>query len=146
MTRLPMVIYAAIALSSLVLGALYLFSPTFMPYHAVAVGAEWSAVPPEYRVLIGALLDVAGGGWLALALALFALIAFPIRRRERWARYTAPLLILAFNIPALWATLSVFRHTPATPPWYAVAGTCALALLAFAIDRPWHPSASLRRT
>lgn len=138
MKRLPVLIYTLIALSSVVLGTLYVFSPTFMPYHGVAVGAEWSEVPPEYRILIGALLDVAGGGWLALAAALFALIAFPIRRGERWARYTAPLLVLVFNIPTLWATLSVLWYSPATPPWCAVAGTCAAALLALAIDRPWR--------
>ena len=138
MNRLPMMIYALIALSSFVLGTIYLFSPTFMPYHGVAVGAEWSEVPSEYRILIGALLDVAGGGWLALTVALFALIVFPIRRGERWARYTAPLIVLVFNIPTLWATLNVLWYSPATPPWYAVAGTCAAALLALAIDRPWR--------
>ena len=138
MNRLPILIYAAIAVSSYILGAIYLFSPTFMPYHAVAVGEEWSAVAEGYRVLIGALLDVAGGGWLALALSLTALIAVPIRRGERWARYAAPLIILAFNIPTGWATITVLTQSPASPPWYGPVGTCVAALLAVLIDRPWR--------
>ena len=144
MNRLVILIYALIGISSLVLGLLYIFSPSFMPYHAVAVGTEWEAVPPAYQILIGALLDVAGAGWLSLAVALGALIAFPLRRAEAWARYTAPLLILAFNVPTLWATVSVLRHSPAAPPWFAVAGTCAFAILALAIDRPWISRAENR--
>ena len=84
MNRLPILIYAAIAVSSYILGAIYLFSPTFMPYHAVAVGEEWSAVAEGYQILIGALLDVAGGGWLALAHSLTALIA----SRSSWTMST----------------------------------------------------------
>ena len=140
MSRLPILIYAVIALSSYLFGALYLFSPTFMPYHAVAVGEEWSAVAEGYQVLIGALLDVAGSGWLALAVSLTALIAVPIRRGERWARYAAPMIILAFNIPTGWATITVLTQSPASPPWYGPVGTCAAALLALLIDRPWRKS------
>ena len=35
-------IYTSIAIRSLVLGTIYLFRPTFMPYHAVALGKEWA--------------------------------------------------------------------------------------------------------
>lgn len=101
-------------------------------------------MPPDYRIVIGALLD--GGGWLALSLALFAPIAFPVRRGEHRARLAPPLLALAFNIPALSATPSVLRYSPATPPWYGVAGTCALAPPAFAIGRPWQIPAPSRPT
>jgi len=84
-------IYTGIAIPSLVLGTIYLFRPTFMPYHAVALGKEWAELEPATQVLIKALMEVAGGGWLALGTLMLLLVAFPIRRGERWARWAAPL-------------------------------------------------------
>ena len=38
------------ALLLLVFGLVYLFRPEFMPYHAVALDREWSAVERPYQV------------------------------------------------------------------------------------------------
>jgi hypothetical protein len=83
-------IYTGIAIPSLVLGTIYLFRPTFMPYHAVALGKEWAELDAATQVLIKALMEVAAGGWLALGTLMLLLVAFPIRRGERWARWAAP--------------------------------------------------------
>lgn len=131
-------IYTFIAIPSLVLGTIYLFSPTFMPYHAVALGKEWTALDIATQVLIKALMEVAAGGWLALGALLLLLVAFPIRRGERWARWTAPIAALLFYVPTLLATLSVLQHTPATPPWHGNLFMCVASVLAFLLDAPWQ--------
>ena len=42
--------YLVAALLLLVFGLVYLFRPEFMPYHAVALDKEWSAVERPYQV------------------------------------------------------------------------------------------------
>ena len=133
-------IYVSIALPSLALGAIYLFRPTFMPYHALALGKEWAELDAATQVLIKALMDVAGGGWLALGTLLLLLVAVPIRRGERWARWAAPTASLLFYVPTLLATLSVLQQTPASPPWRANLGMCVASVLAFLLDAPWRRS------
>jgi hypothetical protein len=133
-------IYAGIAIPSLVLGLIYLFRPTFMPYHAVALGQEWEELEVATQVLIKGLMEVAGGGWLALGTLLLFLVAFPIRRGERWARWAAPAASLVLYVPTLLATLSVLQRTPASPPWHANAAVCAAAVIAFLLDAPWQSS------
>ncbi len=132
-------IYAGMAIPSFVLGATYLFRPTFMPYHAVALGKDWAEVDPATQVLIKALMEVAGGGWLALGTLTLLLVAFPIRRGERWARWALPAASLLFYVPTLLATLSVLQQTPATPPWYGNLLVCVAAALALILDAPWQP-------
>ena len=135
-------IYIGIALPSLALGAIYLFRPTFMPYHAVALGKEWVELDTATQALIKALMEVAGGGWLAFGTLMLLLVAFPIRRGERWARWAAPAASLLFYVPTLLATLSVLQQTPASPPWRANLGLCVAAVLAFLLDAPWQRSQS----
>ena len=131
-------IYAGIAIPSFVLGAIYLFRPTFMPYHAVALGTDWAELDAATQVLIKALMEVAAGGWLALGTLTLLLVAFPIRRGERWARWALPIVSLLFYVPTLLATLSVLQHTPATPPWYGNLLVCVAAVVAFMLDAPWQ--------
>ena len=133
-------IYTGIAIPSLVLGTIYLFRPTFMPYHAVALGKEWAELDAATQVLIKALMEVAAGGWLALGALLLLLVAFPIRRGERWARWAAPGATLLFYVPTLLATLSVLQQTPASPPWHANLFVCVASVLAFLLDAPWQGS------
>jgi hypothetical protein len=137
-------IYTGIAIPSLVLGTIYLFRPTFMPYHAAALGKEWAELDAATQVLIKALMEVAAGGWLALGALLLLLVAFPIRRGERWARWAAPVATLLFYVPTLLATLSVLQQTPASPPWYANLGMCVASVLAFLLDAPWRRSQDIK--
>ena len=127
------------AIPSFVLGAIYLFRPTFMPYHADALGKEWAQLDAATQALIKALMEVAGGGWLALGTLTLLLVAFPIRRGERWARWALPAASLLLYVPTLLATLSVLQQTPASPPWYGNLLVCVASVLAFMLDAPWRP-------
>jgi len=65
------------------------------------------------------------------------LVAFPIRRGERWARLAAPTALLLFYVPTLLATLSVLHETPASPPWRGNVVACVAAVVGFLLDAPW---------
>lgn len=136
--RIALWLYAMSGVVSLALGFLYLLRDSFMPYHAVALGREWSEVEPHTQVLLKALMEVAAAGWLSLGVLLLLLVAIPIRRGERWARIAAPAAILVFYVPTLLATLSVLRETPATPPWFGNAFLCVSAVVALLLDAPWR--------
>lgn len=118
--------HAVAGLASIGLAGFYLTATRFFPYHRDAVGADWDRLDPGLQTLLRALLHVAGGGWLACGVALLALVAFPMRRGQRWAEVAAPLVGLAVWVPTLWATIEVTVATPATAPWYGSAAAVAL--------------------
>jgi hypothetical protein len=138
--KIALVLYVLVALSSLVLGLTYFLRESFLPYHEVALGVPWLQLDEPTRILLLALMDVAGGGWLALFVFVMALVLIPFRRGEVWARYTIPVGILALYVPTLLATLGVLYGTPATPPWYGAAVACATAVVGFLLDAPWTKS------
>jgi hypothetical protein len=131
------VLYVVMAVVSLVLGGIYLFRDSFMPYHAEALSRDWGELELATRTLIKALMEVAAAGWLALGTLLLWLVAFPIRRGERWARFAAPSALLIFYVPTLLATLSVLNETPASPPWRFNVVACLCAVVGFLFDAPW---------
>ena len=141
-------LYVGTAVVSLVLGAVYLLRDSFMPYHAAALGRSWSELDAATRVLLKALMEVAGGGWLALGLLVVLLVAHPIRRGERWARIAVPAALLVFYVPSLLATVSVLRATPSSPPWQLNVLACLCAALGVLLDAPWRtgPAPSRRRS
>lgn len=136
--RIAALLYAAMSFVSLVLGAIYLFRDSFMPYHAAALGKSWTELGPATQTLLKALMEVAAGGWLALGALVLLLVAFPIRRGERWARFAAPAALLLFYVPTLLATLSVLHETPASPPWRFNVVACLCAIVGFLLDTPWR--------
>jgi hypothetical protein len=123
---------------SLVLGAIYLFRDSFMPYHAVALSKSWGELDSATQTLLKALMEVAAAGWLALGTLVLLLVAFPIRRGERWARLAAPVALLLFYVPTLLATLSVLQQTPASPPWRFNVVACLCAVVGLLLDAPWR--------
>lgn len=125
--------YGFTALVSLVLGSVYMFKTSFMPYHAEAVSKSWAEVGTANQVLISALMDVSGGGWFTVGVVIVILLVFPFRNDERWAVYALPAVVLLFYIPNLWATLSVLWNTPASPPWYGNLAACLSAVIGFVL-------------
>jgi hypothetical protein len=130
-------LYGVTALAAVAIGATYLFRTSFMPYHSAALGKSWSELDAASQVLIKGLMEVAAGGEIALGLLVLVLIYFPIRREERWARFTTPMALLLFYVPALLATLSVDQGTPASSPWQPLAIACGLVTVGFFVDTPW---------
>lgn len=144
-SKLAVTLYVMDGIVSVGLGAVYLFRGSFMPYHAAALGRSWEELEPTLQTLFGALMDVAGAGWIALGVATLALTAFPVRRGEQWARLLVPTLLLLFYIPTLIATLTVLRETPGSPPWYGNAVALVVAVIALFLDAPWRKTAESLR-
>lgn len=127
--KLAALSYGITALASLILGSIYLFKSSFMPYHADALSKNWTEIDPASQVLFTALMTVAGGGWVTIGVIIVLLVAFPFQNDQTWAIYALPALILLFYIPNLWATLYVLQNTPASPPWYGNVIACLSAII-----------------
>jgi hypothetical protein len=125
--------YGITAVVSLVLGGVYAFKQSFMPYHADALSRSWGEVEAANQVLISALMTVSGGGWFTVGVVILILLVFPFRNDRRWAVYALPVVILLFYIPNLSATLAVLQNTPGNPPWQGNAFACLSAVVGFAL-------------
>lgn len=130
-------LYLIVGLVSVIMGSIYLLADQFMPYHAQALQMEWVDLDPALQTLLLALMRVAAGGWLAIAIATFVLVAFPFRHGLCWVRLTLPIMLLLFYIPTLWATLMVTWQTPAAAPWYGNLAAVISVVVAIVLDRPW---------
>lgn len=125
--------YGITAVVSLVLGGVYAFKRSFMPYHADALSRSWGEVEAANQVVISALMTVAGGGWFTVGVAILALLVFPFRNDRRWAVYALPAVVLLFYVPNLSATLAVLQNTPASPPWQGNVFACLAAIVGVAL-------------
>ena len=111
-------------------GFVYLLRPEFMPYHSVAVGLAWSEVPPQFQVLIIALMRVIGGTCIALLLAIYIILFTAFRNGAKWALWALPLIIVVQSITSFYGMLHVAQHTVANPPFLASAIGLILATIA----------------
>jgi len=137
--------YLVSLLGPIAFGLMYLLRPEFMPYHAGAVVMSWAEVPRAFQVLILGLMRAAAGAWLALALALGVLLAFPVRPGVAWARWAVPAAGLVNSAVALYATLYIQFNTHAETPWKVVTGIMVLNIagLLLSLEHPTRPGSKI---
>ena len=114
------VAFACIAISALVelsLGVVYLTTSEVMSYHKEALGVGWSQLVPGVRTLLITFVNGYGSAHFAVGVALSALLLFPLRQGQAWARWA----ILAVGLPVLGATAYLSARlaaiTGAGVPW-----------------------------
>jgi len=120
--------FSMVILIGIVFALLYLFRRKFMPYHADAVEKSWEDLDEKTRVLIIALMRVAGGGWMASSIAIGMFMYLFILEGDRLSAPGMVVIGLAVSIPTLLATLIVKRRTKANPPVFAVVLAIVLML------------------
>ncbi|MGW8316414.1 MAG: hypothetical protein ACWGNV_12495 [Bacteroidales bacterium] len=117
-----------VILIGVVFALLYLIRREFMPYHADAVEKSWDDLGEKNRILIIALMRVAGGGWMASSLAIGLWMYVYIVKGDPFASIAMIITGLSVSIPTLIATLIVKRRTKANPPIFAVVAAIVLLL------------------
>lgn len=137
--KFALICYQLAFLLLFIFGVRYVTAHEFMPYHAHALGTDWSALPPAYRVLFLALLKVAGGGMVTTGIAGTWLIWVPFRQSANWARWALCIIGLSVGVPTLYATATVALYTPASPPWMVPASGIGLILAGFLLSYKLQP-------
>ena len=115
------------------MGAVYLASPRFMPYHARVAGMTWAEVPPRLRLLLLAFQRGAGAATLACGLAVAILALVPLRRGEPWARWAIAAIGLTGGLPLLAVTVWLARASGVLTPWPVVAASVVVLLVGVAL-------------
>jgi len=126
--------YLLAVLILIIFGLIYLIRKEFMPYHAAAVGKNWSELDPAFQVLFLASMRIVGGCFLATACAIGILLFKPFRQGMRWTYWAIPIIGLISSLSLLYATIYVARNTPASPPWIGAALGTLLIVIGFILS------------
>jgi len=132
-----MLIHTLPTVGLLLQGLLYLTTPTFMPYHAEALGVEWHELSPSHQGFVLGVIRGMGAGSFSVSLALLLILVGPFRRGERWAFRAVPSIGIAFTTLTAYAAHTIDVRTPASTPWReTLALAAAYALGAAIASRP----------
>lgn len=132
--RASFVCYSIFVLVATIFSFVYLFRAEFMPYHAVAIGHNWSELDQGLQNLILGLMKVVGGAWLSVSIAMSILLLKPFRNGESWAYWAIPLIALPSLVVNLFVVSNMALNTPASPPWQVVVINAALLILGFILS------------
>lgn len=134
--RIAFVCIAIPALVELGLGVAYFTASEVMSYHQAALGVGWSQLEPGVRTLLLTLLNGYGSAHFAVGIALGALLLFPLRRGQVWARWA----VLAIGFPVLGATAYLSARlaavTGSNVPWQGAIILLLLLLVGVALVDP----------
>lgn len=134
--RVAFVCIAIPALVELGLGVAYFTASEVMSYHKEALGVGWSQLEPGVRTLLLTLLNGYGSAHFAVGIALGALLLFPLRRGQAWARWA----VLAIGLPVLGATAYLSARlaavTGSNVPWQGAIILLLLLLVGVALVDP----------
>ena len=131
MLLISSICYGVNAFIALIFGVIYLTRPQFMPYHSLALATPWSEVEPNTQTLILALMRVAGGGFIATAIAIMVLLWIPFQAKEQWAIYSIFIICFCSSFGSSYATFLVQHKTPGNPPFRLSLGAVLLSLVGF---------------
>jgi hypothetical protein len=127
--KASLAVYAVNVFLGILIGAVYLSRSEFLPYHAEAVGMDWAHIPDRMRLLLLALIHVAGGLAVAGCAAVGTILFCAFRRGDPWADWAVPVLLLLMQIPTLIVPLEVSLRTGAATPWPASVGGIGITLI-----------------
>ena len=134
--RVAFVCIAIPALVELGLGVAYFTASEVMSYHQEALGVGWSQLEPRVRTLLITLLNGYGSAHFAVGIALSALLLFPLRQGQAWARWA----VLAIGLPVLGATAYLSARlaavTGSNVPWQGAVILLLLFLVGVALVDP----------
>ena len=129
-------LYMVTTIAVLLIGVVYAFWKTIMPYHIDALETPWEDIDPRVQILLKALLN--GGGYFGLStgVAMLLILMIPFRAGELWAGYAVGVIGLIGALPLGMIVYGVKKHTAGNPPFFVMVIInllLALGLLAFAL-------------
>ena len=136
MKTVALILYALLGLGFLGLGAVYLVTDEFMPYHSDAIAASWEELAPNYQGLFLGLLKGLGAGAFSSGVALISLTVLSyVNGIERY-KYPLALIAWTYSCMLTYAIYVVYSQTPAEPPIAGGIAWIVLALFASACSYP----------
>jgi len=102
----------------LLFGGLYMFKPSFMPYHAEIVHLNWNQIPDTEQILVRAFMIAVGGVTISVGIILGMFI---IKFQKTGQQWVSNFVMISGIIAALLisvAPIFVVINSDSTPPLY----------------------------
>lgn len=110
MLRAASIALIVVALSSLVIGVVYVAKGTLMGYHEQFIGMtidDIASISPELATLAAVFIRLAGTLFVSVGISLIAIIHYGIRQSKRWAWWVALIAMGVVNGPMVAITQPV---------------------------------------
>ena len=116
--KIGFILYYLTIILILLFGAMYMFKPSFMPYHAHIVHLNWGQIPETEQVLVRALMIAVGGVTISVGIILGLLI---FKFQQTGLQWISNLVMVSGIIASLLisvAPIFVILHSDSVPPLY----------------------------
>jgi len=117
-------------------GVVYFTAREVMPYHKEVLGVDWGQLEPGVRTMLVAFINAYGSAHFAVGVALGALVLFPMRQGQAWARWAA----LGVGLPVVGGTAYIAARlafvTGAGTPWQGALVLLVLFVLGIMLFQP----------
>ncbi len=124
-----------VALLLLVIGLIYLFKNSFMPYHSDAISLDWSEVDSGTKFLILAFMRAMSGGYIAIAIATAFLQKKFASGKITWIPFLNLISGLILILSTLYGTMIVRFNSPGKPPTILVIIGIVLIIIGYIFNR-----------
>jgi MFS family permease len=112
-------------------GAVYLFTPKFMPYHSDLVGKTWEQVDPSFQILLLAFLKGIGGSVITIALSMLIILLIPFRQGGRWSKWSVPIIGLCAIAASLYPALYISFKAHVSTHWPSLVFFMVILIVGF---------------
>ena len=124
-----------VALLLLVIGLIYLFKNSFMPYHSDAISLDWSEVDSGTKFLILAFMRAMSGGYIAIAISTAFLQKKFASGKITWIPFLNLISGLILILSTLYGTMIVRFNSPGKPPTILVIIGIVLIIIGYIFNR-----------
>jgi hypothetical protein len=133
--KIGLIIYYITIVLIILFGGMYMFKPSFMPYHAVIVKLNWEQIPASEQILVRALMIATGGVTISVGIILGMFVYKFQKLRQQWiSNYILISGILA-NLLISVAPIYVVFNSDSLPPLYFPAILIALLIVGNILTR-----------
>jgi len=116
--KVGFIIYYITMVLIILFGGLYMFKPSFMPYHAHIIHLGWNEIPHTEQILVRALMIAVGGVTISIGIILLMFILKFRKSGDQWiSNYVMTSGIIASVLITI-APVYVVFNSDSIPPLY----------------------------
>ena len=110
-------IYWFVGIISIIMGVKLLTAKKFLPFHEQASGTTWESIDARVRLVISALMKVAGLGFLVNSALMIMFPWVAVGPNGIFFKYAIPSVGFLYCLGLFVVTFDLYRKTRAQTPW-----------------------------
>jgi hypothetical protein len=133
--KIGLILYYAAMVLIVLFGGLYMFKPSFMPYHATIVHLNWEQIPSSEQILVRALMIATGGVTISVGIILGMFLYKFQKSGQQWISNYVMISGILANLLISVAPIYVVIKSDSVPPLYFPAVLIVLLVLGNILTR-----------